>query len=33
MRLAFSAVSPEQIGEGIARLGALMSSAPAPAGV
>jgi 2-aminoadipate transaminase len=33
MRLAFSAVSPEQIGEGIARLGALLSAAPAPAGV
>jgi 2-aminoadipate transaminase len=33
MRLAFSAVSPQQIGEGIARLGALMSSTPAPAGV
>ncbi len=33
MRLAFSAVSPEQIGEGIARLGGLLSTAPSPAGV
>jgi DNA-binding transcriptional MocR family regulator len=33
MRLAFSAVSPEQIGEGIARLGGLLSAAPSPAGV
>src|SRR5436190_1305238 len=31
MRLAFSAVSPEQIGEGVARLGTLLSTAPAPA--
>jgi len=30
MRLAFSAVSPEQIGEGVARLGGLLSAAPAP---
>jgi 2-aminoadipate transaminase len=32
MRLAFSAVSPEQIGEGIARLGGLLSAAAGPAG-
>jgi 2-aminoadipate transaminase len=30
MRLAFSAVSPEQISEGVARLGALLNTAPAP---
>jgi 2-aminoadipate transaminase len=33
LRLAFSAVSPEQISEGVARLGALVSEALAPAGV
>jgi DNA-binding transcriptional MocR family regulator len=33
LRLAFSAVSPEQIAEGVARLGALFSEALAPASV
>ena len=32
LRLAFSAVSPEQISEGIARLGSLLSESPSPAG-
>jgi len=33
VRLAFSAVSPDQIGEGVARLGTLFAEALAPAGV
>jgi DNA-binding transcriptional MocR family regulator len=33
LRLAFSAVAPEQISEGVARLGALFSEARPPAGV
>lgn len=33
LRLAFSAVTPEQISEGVARLGALFSEALTPAGV
>jgi DNA-binding transcriptional MocR family regulator len=33
LRLAFSAVSPEQISDGVARLGALVSERLAPAGV
>ena len=33
LRLAFSAVPPDQIAEGVARLGALFSEALAPAGV
>ena len=31
MRLAFSAVPPEQIGEGVARLGGLLAETLAPA--
>jgi DNA-binding transcriptional MocR family regulator len=33
LRLAFSAVPPNQIGEGIERLGRLFSESMAPAGV